>query len=230
MAIWDDVITEQDRLVYKASGYGEGRIGFGQRPAFIIIDVNYNFVGDKPEPVLESIKRFPYSCGEMGWQAVHRIASLLPLVRAKNIPVIYTTSDLSYRPPGWVNIKSSRASEVKQSPQYNEIVREIAPTGKDVVIHKPRASIFYGTPLVSMLVALKVDTLLVCGTTTSGCVRASVIEALANNFRTAVIEECTFDRGEVSHKINLFDMNAKYADVVSIAEVTDYINKLPARK
>lgn len=230
MAIWDDVITEQDRLVYQASGYGEERIGFGQRPALVIIDVNYNFVGDKPEPVLESIKRFPYSCGEVGWEAVHKIASLLPLVKQKGVPVIYTTSDLSPRPPGWIRIKSSRATEVTKSPQYNEIVKEIAPVKGDIVIRKPRASIFYGTPLLSVLQALRVDTLLVCGTTTSGCVRASVIESLANNFRTMVIEECTFDRGEVSHKINLFDMNAKYADVVSLAEVKKYIRQLPSLK
>ena len=77
-----------------------------------------------------------------------------------------------------------------------------------------------------MLNALQVDTLLVCGCTTSGCVRASVVDAIANNYKVIVIEECTFDRGEVSHKVNLFDMNAKYADVVSISEVRDYITRL----
>ena len=96
----------------------------------------------------------------------------------------------------------------------------------DIVIYKSRPSIFFGTPLLTMLAALKVDTLLVCGGTTSGCVRASVIEAHTNNFRVAVIEEGTFDRGQISHKINLFDMNAKYADVVSVSEVKDYIMRL----
>ena len=66
MAIWDDVISERDRPIYEASGFGGGRIGFGQKPAVVIIDVTYDFVGDKPEPVLESIKRFPFSCGERG--------------------------------------------------------------------------------------------------------------------------------------------------------------------
>ena len=226
MAIWDDVITERDRQVYKAAGYGEGRIGFGQKPALVIIDVNYNFVGDKPEPILESIKRFHNSCGKEGWEAVYQIASLLPLVREKRIPIIYTTSDIGPRPEGWISIKSSRIKERTSRPEANKIVKEIAPTEKDIVIHKPRASIFYSTPLLSMLNTLQVDTLLVCGTTTSGCVRASVVEAMANNFRVTVIEECTFDRGQVSHKVNLFDMNAKYADVVSIAEVKDHISRL----
>jgi len=226
VAIWDDVITDQDRLVYEASGYGEGRIGLGNKPALVIIDVTYNFTGDKPEPILESIKRFPYSCGEEGWQAVYQIASLLSLVREKRVPIVYTTSAMGPRPEGWVSIKCSRIKEVARMPEANEIVKEIAPTEKDIVIYKPRANIFYGTPLLSMLNALRVDTLLVCGTTTSGCVRASVVEAMANNFRVGVIEECTFDRGQVSHKVNLFDMNAKYADVISISEARDYISRL----
>lgn len=87
MAIWDDVITERDKLVYQASGYGEGRIGFGQKPALVIIDVNHHFVGDKPEPILESIKHFPYSCGEEGWRAVNQITPLLPRLRKKRIPL-----------------------------------------------------------------------------------------------------------------------------------------------
>lgn len=227
MAVWDDVITERDKLVYKASGYGEGQIGFGQKPALVIIDVTYNFVGDKPEPILESIKRFPYSCGEEGWAAVYQIASLLRLVREKGVPVVYTASSahVGVKPEGWVDLKCPRIIEVARMTEANDIVKDIAPEEKDVVVYKPRASMFYGTPMLSILNALQVDTLLVCGTTTSGCVRASVVEAMANNYRVAVIEECTFDRGQVSHKVNLFDMNAKYADVVSVAEVRDYLNK-----
>jgi len=226
VAIWDDVITDQDRLVYEASGYGEGRIGLGSKPALVIIDVTYNFTGDKSEPVLESIKRFPYSCGEVGWQAIHHIMLLLPLVRERRIPVVYSVPSIEPKPDGWISIKSSRAGEIGLAPQNNEVVREVAPSGNDIVIYKTRPSIFYGTPILGMLHGLGVDTLLVCGTTTSGCVRASVIEAFSNNFRVAVIEECTFDRGEISHKINLFDMNAKYADVVSTSEVRAYLNKL----
>lgn len=224
MAIWDDVITEKDKQIYAASGYGEGRIGLGQKPALVIIDVTYNFTGDKSEPTLESIKRFPYSCGEVGWQAIHQIGSLLNLVREKHIPVVYSVPSIEPKPDGWIPIKSTRAGEIGTAPENNRIVQEIAPVQNDLVIYKTRPSIFYGTPLLGMLHGLCVDTLLVCGTTTSGCVRASVVEAFSNNFRVAVIEECTFDRGEVSHKVNLFDMNAKYADVLSISEVRDYLN------
>ncbi|MFH0914458.1 MAG: isochorismatase family protein [Chloroflexota bacterium] len=229
MSIWDDVIGEQDRLVYRESGYGEGKIGLGQKPALIVVDVTYNFMGDKPEPVLESIKRFPYSCGEVGWVGVRHIASLLPLARQKKVPVIYSVPSPDPKPPGWLFIKSARAGEVAKAPlKYNEIVAEIAPAKQDTVIYKTRPSVFFGTPLLAFLQGLGVDTLLVCGCVTSGCVRATVVDGFSYNFRVGLIEECTFDRGDLSHKVNLFDMNAKYADVISLAQTKDYLSLIQA--
>jgi len=225
MAIWDDVLTERDKQVFREGGFA-ARIGFGEKPALVIIDVNYNFVGDKPEPVLEAVKRFPLSCGEEGWAAVHQIASLLSLSRQKRVPVIYSNVDMSPTPPGWRNMKSSRRKEIYATPETNDIVREIAPAENDIVIYKRRPSIFFGTSLVSILNSLGTDTLLVCGCVTSGCVRASVVDAFSYGYRVVVIEECTFDRGQASHKINLFDMNAKYADVLSATEVKEYLSKL----
>ena len=211
----------------EAGGWGEGqRIGFGQKPAMVIIDVNYNFVGDKPEPILESVKRFPYSCGEEGWEAVHQIASILPLAREKRIPIIYSIPDIGPKPQGWLYAKTPRAAEVSTVPANNAIVREIAPTKNDIVIHKTRTSIFFGTPLLSMLNALSVDTLLMCGCTTSGCVRASVMDAMCYNFKVSVIEEGTFDFWQMSHRVGLFEMNTKYVDVVPIAEVVEYLRGL----
>ena len=130
------------------------------------------------------------------------------------------------RPPGWRNWKSSQRKKPPHNPETNNIVREIAPAENDTVIHKHRPSIFFATPLVSMLNGLETDTLLVCGCTTSGCVRASVVDAFSYGYRVVLIEECTFDRGQATHKINLFDMNAKYADVLSVTEVKDYLARL----
>ena len=104
---------------------------------------------------------------------------------------------------------------------------EIAPGPGDILIPKEKPSLFFATPLLSYLIYHNVDTVFVCGTTTSGCVRATVIDAFSYNFKVGVIEECTFDRGEVSHKINLFDMNAKYADVMPVGEVMDYLQSIP---
>src|SRR5207247_183211 len=85
MATWDDVLTQRDQQVFALSGYGK-RGGFGQRPAVLVIDVNYNFVGDKSEPILESVKRFRNSCGAEGWEGVHRIRELLIEARKKHLP------------------------------------------------------------------------------------------------------------------------------------------------
>lgn len=227
MAIWDDVITERDRRVYEQIGRGE-RIGFGNKPALILVDVNYNWVGDHPEPILESIKLYPASCGQEGWEAVYQMASLLPLARDKRVPVIYSTSDRRLAGVGGRGGPSKflRSGELLHTHRGDDIVNEIAPQEGDIVIYKAKPSIFFGTPLVSILNAHHVDTLLVGGGTTSGCVRASVVDGYSYNFKVSVIHECTFDRGQTTHKINLFDMNAKYADVVSIDQVREYLSTL----
>ncbi len=230
MAIWDDVLTERDRRVFDAAGYGSTG-GFGERPVLLVVDVNYNFVGETPEPILESIQRFRNSCGEEGWEAVSQIQKLLPMARDKGVPVIYTTGAVrqSAADSGRWAGKNQRAQEDwgERAQRGNEIVEEIAPLEGDIVIRKTKPSAFFGTPLVSYLTQFQVDTLLVSGCTTSGCVRASVVDGFSYNYRVVVVEECTFDRGQVSHKVNLFDMNAKYADVVSLAATERYLAGLP---
>lgn len=229
MATWDDILTERDREVFAKSGYGK-RAGFGQRPAVLVIDMNYNFVGDKPEPILKSVERFRNSCGEEGWKGVHRIRELLEVARKKHLPTFYTTghegkSSVAF---GRWHGKNHRGAEDMGETwaKGNEIVAEIAPRDGDVVIRKQKPSAFFGTPLISMLNEVHADTVLVTGCTTSGCVRASAIDAFSYNFRVCVVEECVFDRGQASHKINLFDMNAKYADVISLTEAMEYIKGL----
>ena len=227
MAVWDDVITESDKEIYQRCGYGGRKITFSNNPALLIIDVTYAFVGDKPKPVLKSIERFPLSCGENGWKAISQIASLLPLAREKQLPIIYSTGEASL-PRKWA-ARNPRLGEIKANKIGNEIVREIAPMANDIIIRKFAPSIFLQTPLINILIGLKIDTLFFCGGVTSGCVRASVVDAASYGFNTGVIEEGTFDRGEVTHKVNLFDMNAKYASVMSIVEVKDYLGKLVSK-
>lgn len=229
MAIWDKYLTERDRAVYATAGYGS-TLGFGARPAVVVIDVNYDFVGHEPAPILESAKTWRNSCGEEGWAAVAATVELLAAARGRNLPIFYSTS-MRQRPDrlGQGLWRSSRNGEDAGVPGFtgSDIVAEIAPQERDVVLRKSKPSAFFGTGLLHYLLELKVDTLLVTGTTTSGCVRATVIDAFSHNFNVAVVEECTFDRGEASHAINLFDMNAKYADVVTLAETTAYLDKLP---
>jgi maleamate amidohydrolase len=128
---------------------------------------------------------------------------LLEAARGAGIPVIYTR---------------------RIGDQIPEI---IAPLEDEIVIAKDKPSAFFGTPLVSYLTALGIDTLIVAGTSTSGCVRATVVDAFSLNYAVVVVEDCVFDRGSVSHKVNLFDMQAKYADVLSLEQVTALIGALP---
>jgi maleamate amidohydrolase len=231
MATWDDILTPRDKEVFALSGYGK-RAGFGQRPALLIIDVNYNFVGDKPEPILDSVKRFRNSCGAEGWEGVRHIRELLHEARKKHLPTFYTTghddrtNSVAF---GRWQAKNSRSNEDRNESwdKGNEIVGEIAPQPGDVVVRKQKPSAFFGTPLMSMLNETHADSVLVAGTTTSGCVRASVIDAFSYNMKVTVVEECVFDRGQASHMINLFDMAMKYADVISLKETVDYIRGLP---
>lgn len=228
MAIWDDVISREEMAIYNAAGYGV-RGGFGHRPAVLVTDVNYGFTGDKPEPILESIKKWRNSCGEQGWKGVYAIKELLKVARTKGIPIFYSTPlDRLPETAGRWSDKNSRAitQQGVEGFKANDIVADIAPGPGEIVIHKEKPSVFFGTPLLGYLIDRGVDSLIVAGSTTSGCVRATVVDAFSYNFKVTVVEECCFDRGEMPHKINLFDMNAKYADVVSLAEVEGYILNL----
>ena len=149
MATWDDVLTPRDREVFARSGYGK-RAGFGQRPALLVIDVNYNFVGDKPEPILESMKRFRNSCGAEGWKGVEHIRELLTEARKKRVPVFYTTGHdggaNSVAFGGW-HAKTSRSAEDMTGAweKANDIVAEIAPQSGEVIVRKQKPSAFFGT-------------------------------------------------------------------------------------
>ncbi|RCX19153.1 nicotinamidase-related amidase [Fontibacillus phaseoli] len=229
MRIWDSFLTERDKLVFGGAGY-DAKGGFGKRPALLVIDVSYAFCGHIKEPVLDSIRTWRNSCGEEAWNAIPYIQKLLGAAREQHIPIFYSTG-IDRRPDGfdgggW-NRKNTRSEDNAGVPGYggNEIVREIAPQPSDIVIEKLKPSAFHGTPLIGFLTDLGIDTLLICGTTTGGCVRASVIDAFSCNLNVGVVEECTFDRGQASHAINLFDMNAKYADVISTAEAITYLEQ-----
>ena len=230
--VWNKFLSERDKQVFAAAGYAT-RQGFGQRPAILVVDVNYSFCGDRPEPILESIKRWRNSCGAEAWEGVKAIKRLLAAARAKGLPVIYSTGtrrDDDWDRGSW-NWKNSRAAERPRAQASgqdgNTIVPDIAPQLQDIVIEKLKPSVFFGTPLLSFLVLLGADSLIVAGTTTSGCVRATVVDAFSNNYRVAIVEEGCFDRSQASHALSLCDMNAKYADVVRLEETLAYIEALP---
>jgi maleamate amidohydrolase len=210
---WDNIIPKHEQEAYRAAGFGR-RTGLGNRPALLIIDVQYRTVGTEPRPFMEAIKEFPTACGQVGWDAVHQIARLLALFRQRGWPVLYP-----YVSPKESFDKGRLADKVPAlmtvAKRGYDFVAEVAPEQDDVLLPKKHSSAFFGTPLASYLIERNVDTLVVTGCTTSGCVRGTVVDGFAYNFRILVPQECVYDRSQVSHAVNLFDMSEKYADVVS---------------
>jgi maleamate amidohydrolase len=233
-AVWDKFLTERDKEVFAAAGYGR-RAGFGARPALLVVDVNRAFCGDKPEPILESIKTWKNSCGEDAWTAMPQIRRLIDAAHERGVAVIYTTGvarDDAWDMGGWrwKNARSFQPGDKVANPPPpggNEIVGAIAPGPKDIVVLKQKPSGFFSTNLASYLTLLQCDSVVIAGTTTSGCVRATAVDAFSLNLRVAIAEEACFDRSEASHAITLCDLHAKYADVVKVDEVMAFFKGLP---
>jgi maleamate amidohydrolase len=224
-APWDGIISEEEQRAYRASGFGRPT-GLGKRPALLIIDVQYRTVGTKPLPFWDAIKEFPTSCGEVGWAAVRNIEKLLGLFRERDWPVLYPyVSPKETFDKGRLSDKVPAIMNIAQ--KGYEFVSEIAPSGNDILLPKKHPSAFFGTPLASYLINAGADSVVVTGCTTSGCVRGSVVDAFAYNFRVLVPQDAVYDRSATSHAVNLFDMASKYADVMS---TNDALGSLGALK
>ena len=221
---WTKLIPEDEQRAYRAAGFGRPS-KWGTRPALLIIDVQYRTVGTERKPFWESIKEFPTSAGEVGWKAVDHIVPLLKVFRERKWPVLYPHVAPKVAHEG--GVLAEKVPEIMNIPiKGYEFVKEIAPEKGDVLVPKKHPSAFFATALASNLIDLHADTLIVTGCTTSGCVRGSVVDAFSYNFRTIVPEECVYDRSQVSHAVNLFDINEKYAEVLPVAEVIERLKKI----
>ena len=212
-------IFEPDELAtYRSAGYGRAASP-GTRPALLFVDVTYAFTDER-----FGSEQYPLSCGPSAWDAIDQMKRLAEAARAIDIPLLYSRN--SPRPTeaeagGW----STKLSRTKEPPRAHDIVDEIAPGPGDLVITKSKPSAFFGTPLASWLIQLGTDTLLVAGGSTSGCVRATVVDAFSYNLTPFVIAEATFDRSETSHRVNLFEMNQKYATVLGVEQALEYLGR-----
>jgi nicotinamidase-related amidase len=222
---WQEFMTERDKQHLRAGWENAQPFGLGKRPAVIVVDDYYAVLGLDRKPILESVKEWPLSCGLEGWQAIDRTVELLAVARAMETPIVYLHGMDNFPYP-WGN-RAPRygldhlPAEVRA--RANDIVEEVAPQPGDVVIQKAAPSGFHGTPLLFHLNYLNIDTLIVCGETTSGCVRATVVDGATYRYQVGVVEECCFDRTEASHWINLFDMDQKYADVMDLEATKAYL-------
>jgi len=191
-----------------------GRTGFGLRPALLVIDVNVGFTD--PES--------PLACGLEG--VVVAIQRLLGEARAAGLPVVYTTVsyDKGDRLAAAAFIdKIPALLTLEAGSRWVEIDPRIAPLPDEPVLNKLFASAFFGTPLSSLLTAAGCDSVIVTGASTSGCVRATVVDALQHGFRPVVPREAVGDRNPAAHDANLYDIDTKYGDVVSLDEVIAHL-------
>ncbi|HKI32022.1 MAG TPA: isochorismatase family protein [Gemmataceae bacterium] len=201
---------------YKQRGIFQGRFGFGQRPALVVIDMAYGWT----DPA--------YAGGSARLDgAVTAIRQLLPPLRSKGLPIVYTTSPYSDNP----QLKSA----ADFSPNFRkwdrracEIDERLRPNPGEYIIHKEHASAFAGTALIGHLVERRVDTLLITGCSTSACVRATATDAKSLGLRPIIVREGVEDRSDIAHEWTLFDIQARFADVVSLEETLAYLKSLPA--
>jgi len=213
---WEDMADDSMRRIYSAY---QRPLGIGARPAILAIDLyNLVFEGGPVEPA-DAHEEFPSTCGRYAHEALAPIAHVLGRARAIGLPVVHVTASRSK------TLAATNRNDHGGSNAY-EFHPACAPWPGEVVVEKERASAFYGTQCVAELVQRGVDTIIVVGETTSGCVRASVVDAYSNGFHVVVVEDAVFDRSWLNHCVNLFDMHHKYADVIASATLLEL---LPAR-
>lgn len=201
-------MNQHDIAIYGQQNFGN-RIGFGRRSALLIVDFTVGF----NDPAL-------FGGGNID-AAIQRTVGLLDFFRRKELPVAYTR--VVYADDGSdVGIFAAKVPSLRiltESHPAGQIVPELAPRSGELIVRKTQASAFFGTNLAPWLVRQGADTVVVAGCTTSGCVRASVVDAISHNFRAVVPSDCVGDRALRPHEANLFDMAQKYADVLEREEI-----------
>jgi maleamate amidohydrolase len=202
---------------YQKSGIG-GRVGFGNRPALLIVDFQRGFT-DPASPVGRDVA-----------QPIQATQKLLEVARKLALPIAYTAVgfDASTKDGAtWLH-KMPGLSILVEGSSWCKIDARVEPRVGEPVWVKRAASAFFGTPILPFLTAARIDTLLVTGCVTSGCIRATTVDAVSYGYRTIVPRECVGDRAETPHLANLFDIDAKYADVEPLSSVLDYLAHLEA--
>lgn len=220
---WRDIMPPE---VLRRAAAMRREISIGPVPALLAIDLYEQVYRGGNVPLEEAIKIERLSCGEYAHAAIAPTQRLFAAARAAGLPIFYSTGDVSpiSRP---ASVGATHHGMLKVNPADYAIRPEFQPQQGDIVISKQRASVFYGTPIAAHLVQLGVRSVIICGESTSGCVRASAVEAQEHGFHVAVVEECCFDRNLVSHRVNLFDLHVKYADVMHVDAVIEQIQRLP---
>ncbi|MGE5540307.1 MAG: isochorismatase family protein [Gemmatimonas sp.] len=221
---WKDVIPDNVVRIY--SKYVR-RTFVGPSPALLLVDLYDLVYQGGPLPIDEAVKVHSSSCGEYAFAAIEPTKRLIAAARRAGLPIFYTTGDArpDARPRTFGSTRHATTGGVKMF----GIRADFAPQPGDIVITKQRASGFFGTPLGAQLTQVGARSVIICGESTSGCVRATAVDAHSSGFHVVLAEECCFDRSEISHKVSLFDLHHKYADVMHTDEIVAHLDGLNAR-
>jgi isochorismate hydrolase len=208
---WKQFVSAEEIEAYKKGDFAS-RIGLGRRPALLSIDTTFMFVD----------AAYPLCAGPMEPLRA-AVTEITELFRSLDLPIYYSRRDDRSQPVrrGVWNLKrgTAKSPAYTKDPKADEWPEEYAPRPQDTIILKNKPSCFFATPLESFLRYDDVDSLVIVGVSTSGCVRAAACDAFSHNFRVVVVEEAVGDRSPSAHLANLFDMDMKYADVESLADV-----------
>lgn len=186
----------------------------------MVVDVTNRFVG-LPTSLDESLAVYPKSVGPAAFPTIERARRVLEAFRAAGLPVVFSVRN--EQPGVQDHLRRKEAAGAEEPARANEVVASLEPRAGESVLGKAKPSAFFGTPLASILVSRRVDTVVICGGVTSGCVRASAVDAFSLGYRVVVAEDAVFDRNELSHAVALFDLSQKYAEVVPAAEVVSWL-------
>ncbi|MHB2022620.1 MAG: isochorismatase family protein [Mycobacteriales bacterium] len=221
---WRGLIPHSEWELYRKAGYGRP-MPPGSRPALLVVDATFRFVGTD-DAQDRSMLSYPTSTGSRAWRAVEQAEGLLWAFRRRSLPVYYSIRDQD--PPVQAQLpRALKRAEGEEPANANEIVPPLAPIAGEAVIAKAKPSAFHSTTLLSMLIYRGVDTVVVVGGVTSGCVRASAVDAFSYGLRVVVAEDAVFDRSELSHATSLFDLEQKYAQVCPSDAALDYLGLSP---
>jgi nicotinamidase-related amidase len=216
-------LSDDDREAFRKmwGARSQSTWGLGDRPAVLVVDMTRAFVEDA----------YPSGWAATGYPCAAAIARLLDVARPLGLPVIYTRSEpllLAGEVGAWLRGREGPSMfPFDGPPEVHEIVDVLKPHPSDYVYAKPKPSAFFASQLPSILTYLGIDTLVVTGMTTSGCVRATVNDAFSLNYRVVVPVECVADRSQLSHQVELLDMGAKYADLVALDTLLEELTAAP---
>jgi maleamate amidohydrolase len=220
---WEPFLSKQDMKIMRVSQYGR-KLPLPERPALVVIDMTYDFCGAPGTDAVSAATKRRTACGPSAWQAVPLISRAVTAARKAKMPIAYSRrSDIRLRRK---SPKTARATEdakpLSAAEDGNSIISELAPDRTDLVFGKGAPSIFFKTEFPAWFLDHKCDGLFLVGCTTSGCVRASAVDAFSRQINGFIVADAVFDRFSASHKIALFDCHAKYADLISTADFESY--------